>query len=355
MEEILRPGDTGPSVEALQVLLGEAGFEVPVTGLYDEHTRVQVLAFQQSRGLRETGEADSRTRALLTLLSRNDPDELSFFGDADKDGMLTAKDALLLVKALLTPSRERDLSLFDANGDGKIDEKDAIYLVKCLFGKERVRSVRERHTEETAPAAVCAQAVLQGLEGETPLRQAIVRDALSFAFCPLSEPLRAYPRSLYLWGADLYTEKKELFCPAPKDIEFAALKKPAFFNEGRRELMLRALAAERLSAADCSGAIVGLWRKFSLCAPDFDAPSPVLMNMGKKIGAEELRPGDLVGFPGHIGIYAGSGAVIEWVGGAYGCQLTKLFDRRCWSFTERKLIIMKKQFESFTRPDCLAD
>lgn len=356
MEEILLKGDTGPAVSGLQTLLRESGFAVSEDGVYGEETAAQVCAFQQERGLPVTGEADIRTRALLTLLSRNDTDEPVFFGDADRDGMLTAKDALLIVRSLLSPARNNDLTLLDANGDGRIDGKDALFLVKCLFGKARVRSVREKAAGLCDEPAVSVKSLLAGLDRETPLRRALVTEALQFAYDPLTEPLRPFPRSLYLWGADLYTEKKELFCPAPADIEWAAVKRPAFFNGGRRELMLRALTGgEKLSAADCSGAIVGLWRRFSLCEPSFDAPAAVLMTMGKKIPVEALRPGDLVGFPGHIGLYAGSGAVVEWVGGAFGCQLTRLFDRRCWSFTDKKLVSMKAQFDSFLRPDCLPE
>ena len=107
-----------------------------------------------------------------------------------------------------------------------------------------------------------------------------------------------------------------------------------------------------LSGADCSGAIVGLWRKFDLVVPTFDAIANRLLRapLSHPIEKEELLPGDLVGFDGHIGLYTGAGRVVEWVGGAYGCQLTRLVGRCCWSFTEKKLIRMQKDFEVFTRP-----
>ena len=57
-----------------------------------------------------------------------------------------------------------------------------------------------------------------------------------------------------------------------------------------------------------------------------------------------------MGFDGHIGLYAGAGRVVEWAGGAYGCQLTRLVGRCCWSFTERRLVRMQKDFEVFARP-----
>ena len=350
-EEILRPGDRGPAVRRLRALLTENGFPCPEGDLYDGETADRVAAFRESRGLTPGREADSRTRALLTLLAGNDPDEMVFYGDADANGMLTAKDALLVVKSLLSSGRgAQETAALDANGDGKLDGKDALFLIRCLLGRERVRTVRTRDggpmpEREPLPLA-------EVLETETPFRRALVTEALRYAYDPLTEPVREYPRSLYLWGADLYTEEKKLFCPAPKDIDLAALRWPAFFNEGRREMMLRALARADgpLPASDCSGAIVGLWRLFGVCAPEFDAPANRLITMGEPIPAESLRPGDLVGFPGHIGLYAGGGFVVEWVGGAYGCQLTRLGDRRCWSFTENRLIVMKKQFESFARP-----
>lgn len=355
MEEILQKGDTGPAVAALQALLSQAGFDTAEDGVYGDETEDRVLAFQQSRGLASTGTADSRTRALLTLLSKNDTDELFFYGDADRDGMLTAKDALLTVRSLLCPADKTGREMLDANGDGTVNAEDALFLLKCLFGREHVRPVREKTplpAEEPSPAA---ETILRALKEETPLRHALVTEALSFAYDPLTEPVLPFPRSLYLWGANLYTEEKTLFCPAPADIALGALKRPGFFDGGRREMMLRALAqgGGKLSAADCSGGIVGLWRKFSLCAPAFDASSEELMRMGRRIEKEELRPGDLAGFPGHIGLYAGSGTVIEWAGGAFGCQITRLDKRQCWSFPEKRLVTLQKRFEVFTRPGCL--
>ena len=113
-----------------------------------------------------------------------------------------------------------------------------------------------------------------------------------------------------------------------------------------------AALGDPLSGADCSGAVVGLWRKFGLVDGKFDAVANRLLKepLSYPVKKEELLPGDLVGFDGHIGLYAGAGRVVEWAGGAYGCQLTRLTGRCCWSFTEKRLVRMQKDFEAFTRP-----
>ena len=51
----------------------------------------------------------------------------------------------------------------------------------------------------------------------------------------------------------------------------------------------------------------------------------------------ELRPGDWVGRDGHIGLYAGGGYVVEWMGQLYGCQLSRLADRQGYDFVGKRL------------------
>ena len=61
---VLRPGDTGPRVEAVQRLL-----HVKVTGVFDEQTRSAVKAAQSRAGLASTGVVASRTWSLFDRLS----------------------------------------------------------------------------------------------------------------------------------------------------------------------------------------------------------------------------------------------------------------------------------------------
>jgi len=61
----LRQGASGASVGALQSLLGEAGFEVPVDDRFGPHTRGQLLAFQRLHGITADGVAGPVTLAAL--------------------------------------------------------------------------------------------------------------------------------------------------------------------------------------------------------------------------------------------------------------------------------------------------
>lgn len=57
----------------------------------------------------------------------------------------------------------------------------------------------------------------------------------------------------------------------------------------------------------------------------------------QRVEQTQLLPADLLHKSGHIGLYAGGGYAVEWMGGAYGCQLTKLNDRRGWNYVKGKM------------------
>ena len=355
MKETLSMGDRGRAVRALNDSLRALGYEAGAGDRFTQSTARGLFALQTDRGLDPTGQGDSRTRSLLSLLVCNDPGE-AFYGDADGDGQLTVKDVGVILKSLLTGKTTLTVAL-DADGSGKVDLGDALYLLKCLTGRAAPKPNAPWIDPETGVGEDARRAVDQALQSVAPLRRQLVEAALPFAFDPHGDEAAAFPKSLYVWGANLYDGDKALYCPTSAAIELLALKKPAFFDGGRREFMLSALQnaaslGDRLSGADCSGAIVGLWRRFGLVDGTFDAVANKLLRqpLSYPIPKEELLPGDLVGFDGHIGLYAGAGRVIEWAGGAYGCQLTRLQGRCCWSFTQKRLIRMQKDFEIFTRP-----
>lgn len=355
MKETLRMGDRGRAVRELNEGLRALGYEAGTGDRFIQATARGLYALQKDRGLEATGEGDNRTRSLLSLLICNDPGE-AFYGDADGDGQLTVKDVGVILKSLLTGKTEPTVAL-DADGSGKVDLNDALYLVKCLTGRAAPKPNAPWIDPETGVGEDAQKTVEEALLTVSPLRKQLVEAALPFAFDPHGAQVAAFPKSLYIWGGNLYDPDGALYCPTSAAIELLAARKPAFFSGGRREMMLSALQnaaslGDALSGADCSGAIVGLWRRFGLVEGTFDAIANKLLRepLSRPIPREELLPGDLVGFDGHIGLYAGAGRVVEWAGGAYGCQLTRLVGRCCWSFTEKRLVRMQKDFEVFTRP-----
>ena len=190
--------------------------------------------------------------------------------------------------------------------------------------------------ENIGPAAAAAiGAALRGVSGQ---RQALVKHALAFAYDP--EVPAAYPHSLYIRGGNLYNADLGINTITRARIEAGAKRQPEYYSGGSRDMMLRAVEQRPgITGADCSGGIVGLLRHFRFTAPGFDATANSLCANGHStaIGRDDLRPGDWVGRDGHIGLYAGGGYVVEWMGKLYGCQLSKLDNRRGYDFVGRRM------------------
>lgn len=65
----LKRGDAGEGVRVLQQRLGQVGYEIEVTGVYDEQTELVVTAFQRHfRRTQVDGVADGETRGCLNTL-----------------------------------------------------------------------------------------------------------------------------------------------------------------------------------------------------------------------------------------------------------------------------------------------
>ena len=150
---------------------------------------------------------------------------------------------------------------------------------------------------------------------------------------------RDYPLSLYIRGGNLYNADLTKNVITLARIAAGAKRQPAYYDGGRREMMEAAVrAAPGITGADCSGGVVGLLRHAGVVKPGFDLSADGFYRSGgyRKIDKASLRPGDLLHKSGHVGLYAGGGYGVEWMGGAYGCQLTKLSDRRGYSFVTGK-------------------
>ena len=185
--------------------------------------------------------------------------------------------------------------------------------------------------------AAAAGAINAALTGANETRRNIVLDALQFAYD--SAVPREYPTSLYIRGGNLYNADLAPNIITLSRIESGALRQPEYYDGGRREMMERAVAENpAITGADCSGGVVGLLRRAGVVKPKFDlaADGFAASKAVRRVEESELLPADLLHKTGHIGLYAGGGFAVEWMGGAYGCQLTRLNTRRGWNFVKHK-------------------
>ncbi|MEA4870047.1 hypothetical protein SDC9_93680 [bioreactor metagenome] len=188
--------------------------------------------------------------------------------------------------------------------------------------------------EQVGEAA--AHAILDALESAGKTRREIVLDALQFAYD--ADLPGGYPVSLYIRGGNLYNTDLTANVITLDRIASGARRQPEYYDGGRREMMERAVRNNPvITGADCSGGVVGLLRHAGVVSPQFDLAADGFAASAKyrRIESGALSPADLLHKSGHIGLYAGGGYAVEWMGGAYGCQLTKLTARRGWNFVKQ--------------------
>lgn len=178
------------------------------------------------------------------------------------------------------------------------------------------------------------------LNDVSEIRRKVVLEALKYATDASIAHKFKHPSSLYIRGGNLYDKNKKLNIIKMSYLTGAYKKKYASYcTHGRLEMMQSAVAANsKITGADCSGGLVGIFRYFDLVGDDFDdTANGLLGGHSKAIKKENLTAGDLIGRSGHICLYVGGGFMVEWAGGEYGCQISKVSDRRCWSFTRKSL------------------
>lgn len=180
-----------------------------------------------------------------------------------------------------------------------------------------------------------AASILAALDDVNEVRRGIVLDALGFAYDATQK--REYPTSLYIRGGNLYNTDLSLNVITLARIASGAKRQPEFYDGGRKEMMERAVEENpAITGADCSGGVVGLLRHAGVVKPKFDlaADGFAASRSTRTIAQSDLLPADLLHKSGHIGLFVGGGFAVEWMGGAYGCQLTKLTSRRGWNFVK---------------------
>ena len=73
------------------------------------------------------------------------------------------------------------------------------------------------------------------------------------------------------------------------------------------------------NGADCSGFVKAVYANFGVTLPH---SSYGMRHVGYEVSYDEMREGDIVCYPGHVGIYAGNGLIVNAVDTAHGIKLT---------------------------------
>lgn len=223
--------------------------------------------------------------------------------------------------------------------DGVVGPQTWTALEEALAAEEPAKEVDFPSLDKMKHiSAAHRAAIAKDLANVSELRQKIVLEILNYAY---DKDVPGEPRALYIFGANLYDKDLKLNYADAAEIEKHAKRYPNYFNGGRKEWMLEQVKKNsKLAASDCSGMEVGYLREHKLVPSSFDTTANNLTTAKQystPINKKDLKPGDWVGKAGHIGTYVGGGLVVEFYGGAYGCQLTELNNRRGWNFVAKRL------------------
>ena len=175
--------------------------------------------------------------------------------------------------------------------------------------------------------------ILAELNSTTQQRQDFVVEALQYAVDV--DMLPRYPKAFYIRGGNLYNKDLSLNVMTLPKLKsyFNRSDYTPYYDGGREEMMLEASDESNYTNAgcDCSGLPVGLYRFFRMAASGFDANANTLF---KKYCRETKapKPGDMMWKDGHAGVYVGAGLAVEFIGGAYGAQLTVVVKRIVHNF-----------------------
>ena len=161
-------------------------------------------------------------------------------------------------------------------------------------------------------------------------------------------------KGFYIRGANLYDKDLSLHVMTQARLAsyFRRSAYEPYFDGGRKEMMQKQAkdSGYTIPGADCSGFIVGLWRKTQVVSTGFDATADHLYSSYcVPRAASQLLPGDLAHKSGHIGLVVAPNWIVESAGGAYGIQLTKRTDRRCLNFVSGKATKLGK-WQNFGDP-----
>ncbi len=76
---------------------------------------------------------------------------------------------------------------------------------------------------------------------------------------------------------------------------------------------------------DCSGFVMGVYKHFGVSLP---RTSYSMRRVGKAVSYNDMQPGDIVCYSGHVGIYAGNGKIVNAIDEQRGINLSNATYRR---------------------------
>ena len=230
--------------------------------------------------------------------------------------------------------------------DGIVGEKTWYAIVRDIGGyvPPKPRPDVDPSDIEIPPniGSIAAAKIAEDVAYVSDTRRKIVLEALKYAHDVANR--QEYMTSLYLRGGNLYNKDLKPNIPTLSYLNGSYKKKYSeYCDGGRLEKMVAAKEHNpEITGCDCSGGIVGLCRWAKVVSSGFDANANSLCGNSHSvsISKNDMIPGDWIGRNGHIGLYVGGGYVVEWVGGAYGCCLTKVSSRKVYNFVDGKIHTM---------------
>lgn len=196
-----------------------------------------------------------------------------------------------------------------------------------------------------------AEKIAMNLSGISNRRRMIVMEALKLAYDPAVP--RYYPISLYIRGRTSYSKHNQVEPAIVTDEVIDQQVSTYSMTDAKLRLMRETIAFDKktIGADDCGG-IIGLCHLAKVCKIGADLTAKVMVSdrYSTAITREELSPGDWVYKVDHIGLYVGGGYSVEWIGGAYGCQLTSMDEERIvYNFIKSNFVKLS-MWDTFRRP-----